>query len=205
MSELMTWDEQKRYVQRWSDPSELSPWENIHRRRRASEHASVSEEEEKKQRRRSRPGIYTRIEEEVKRSSKTLEEIRGIANMLGFQGGQNTDRILRTILDVASGNEQKAEEKLREVAGVLDANKDGYISDGEMKNAAANEEILDSINKIHPLLRRAIQDPSFRMRTITPQKVKGPSPDRLTNNVSAVEQGYANYIQDYNKFNVTFN
>lgn len=199
----MSWEEAKQYVQRWTDPSKLTPEENIRRRRRAEEHAGVAEEEKKGRAR--QPGIYTRIEEEVKRSSRTLEEIRGIANMLGFQSGQNTDRILRTILDVAGGNEQKAEEKIREVAGVLDANRDGYITDGEMKNAAVNEEILESINKIHPLLRRAIQDPSFRVRTITPQKVKGPSPDRLTNNVSAVEQGYANYIQDYNRFNVAFN
>lgn len=204
MAELMSWDEQKRYTRRRIDPSGLSPRENISRRRRALEHAGIAEEE-KKQKRRTHPGIYTRIEEEVKRNSKTLEEIRGIAQMLGFQSGENTDKILKTIMNVAGGDEQKAEEKIREVAGVLDADKDGYITDGEIKNASANEEILESINKIHPLLRRAIQDPSFRVRTITPQKVTEASPNRLTNNVGAVEQGYANYIQDYNRFNVAFN
>lgn len=201
MAELMSWDEAKRYVQRWVDPSEFTPHENIGYRRRVEEYAGIAEEKG----RRRQPGIYSRIENEVKQQSKTLEEIRGIAQMLGMQSGQNTDKILRTILDFTGGNEQKAEQVVREVAGVLDANRDGYITDGEMKNASANEEILESINKIHPLLRRAIQDPSFRVRTITPQKVTEASPNRFTNNVAAVEQGYANYIQDYNRFNVAFN
>lgn len=138
------------------------------------------------------------------RMEQTLAALKEGITQLGMHGGSEFTRIT-DILKTVTGSIEERKSEIKELSELLDSNKDGVVSDLEVRKASTNEAILNSVNKIHPLLARSLKDPSFRIRQIKKQEVSATAQYRQpSNQVNLVRQGYGGYMEDLNKFNVDF-
>lgn len=88
----------------------------------------------------------------------------------------------------------------------LDFNGDGRIDRVELavsKNGNATDKMSD-IRLIHPLLAKAHRHPNFLRTKIEQKKIQKETPYDKTTQVNLVQQGEANFMKDFNQFNVNF-
>lgn len=124
--------------------------------------------------------------ERVERRLDAIDNnFRLITRMMGQTGAEHSDDI-------------------RRLARILDSNGDGRVSDGELRDASGNRELLDEVKKISPLIARTLKDPNFRIRQIKRKDI-GVLPARrheINNQVETIRQGFGGYVEDVNMFNV---
>ena len=174
-----------------------SAQEAIRREERARRHAGTREEESKSSRQRNRTSRGR-----PERMEQRLNEVINIAEGLGIQGGRefkNIAGVLRSLGETAE--EQRGD--IQDLSKLLDSNGDGFVDDNEIANARGDSKILSEVGKIHPVLARALRDPSFRVSSVE-KKTVVPSHNSVkpVNQVDIVQQGYSNYTSDVNTYNL---
>jgi hypothetical protein len=93
------------------------------------------------------------------------------------------------------------------IRGIVDVNKDGRVDKAEAKALFDDDSAINKIASLSPAVARMLREPNFRMRTI--EKIDAPTiggknPRDKFEQVSLVQQGYANYDLAENMFNVNF-
>lgn len=124
---------------------------------------------------------------------------------VGFGGGPEFRRIRELMRHIAPDLEIGGERVIQEIGELLDRNGDGKVDNEELDEGLHNNDTLKSLNRIHPMLAKALADPNFRIRKIERKKIKAENPRTVKNQVETVQQGYAGFMDDVNKFNVDFN
>ena len=156
---------------------------------RARRHAGISHDN----RTRGRP----------QRLEKSIRDIGSTLDQLGVRGGNEFKNIAKMINSLGEGVE-KGRDDIKDLSDLLDSNRDGIVSDAEVRAARVNEELLSEVKQIHPLLARSLRDPSFRIRQIEKSVVRPEQSGKVSNQVNLVKQGYAGYSSDLNMFNVDY-
>ena len=85
----------------------------------------------------------------------------------------------------------------------LDFNGDGRIDRVELA-VSKNGNATNDIRLIHPLLAKAHRHPNFLRSKIEQKKIGKETPYNKNTQVNLVQQGEANFMKDFNQFNVNF-
>ena len=85
-----------------------------------------------------------------------------------------------------------------------DLNGDGKIDKVELAVSKTGQAITNEIKLLHPLLAKAHRHPNFLRTKIEQKKIQKESPHNRNTQVNLVQQGEANFMKDFNQFNVNF-
>ena len=86
----------------------------------------------------------------------------------------------------------------------VDLNGDGKIDRVELAVSKTGKAITNEIKLLHPLLAKAHRHPNFLRTKIEQKKIQEESPHNRNTQVNLVQQGEANFMKDFNQFNVNF-
>jgi hypothetical protein len=120
------------------------------------------------------------------------------------QASDATDDGFRLLTRMMGQTGAEHSEDIRRLASLLDSNDDGRVTNGELRDASGNQELLDEVKKISPLIARTLKDPNFRIRQIERRDI-GVLPAKrheINDQVETIRQGFGGYVEDVNMFNV---
>lgn len=86
----------------------------------------------------------------------------------------------------------------------IDLNGDGKIDKVELAVSKTGNALTNDIKLLHPLLAKAHRHPNFLRTKIEQKKIQKESPHNRNTQVNLVQQGEANFMKDFNQFNVNF-
>ena len=86
----------------------------------------------------------------------------------------------------------------------IDLNGNGDIESVELAIAKSGVDISGQIALLHPLIAKQMRNPNFMRRKIRRAPISAESINHRSNQVNAVQQGVATFIENVNAFNVSF-
>ena len=85
-----------------------------------------------------------------------------------------------------------------------DLNGDGNIDKVELAVSKTGQAITNEIRLLHPLIAKGNRHPNFLRTQIEQKRVEKESHGKRGTQVNLVQQGEANFMKDFNQFNVNF-
>lgn len=138
-------------------------------------------------------------------SISTMSTVQTTTQPVITQTPQANDSRLQQIIDMLRLDKLPADGgTIKSIINLIDINGDGNISSEEIAAAEQNEDVIDALRNIHPLVAKALNDPNFRIQQIKQSSIKPSRSSSVSNQVNEAQQANANFIDDVNKFNVEF-
>lgn len=168
--------------------------------------------------------IANNINDVINIGGQLIQDVADLRNIIGFEGRaareekyqqeapdpniiDNLGALADEVIDGVLNGAGVPPDQQGIIKGIIDRNKDGKIDGGEVKSLFDDDSAINKIANLSPAFARMIREPNFRMRTIekiTAPTIGGTNPRDKFNQVSTVEQAYANYDLAENMFNVNF-
>lgn len=90
----------------------------------------------------------------------------------------------------------KKANKIKSIREILDQNKDGQVSKKEVLKALTDEEIMERIKKLHPIMYYLMKNQAFKLETTTKKPTSAYGRGGEENNVKLVKKGVKSFRKD---------